>query len=76
MMMVNPCKIFLLTFLVLLIAKLWHTYLSASMKRKGESGSNSWTDLLENPNQWWDYRSSKRSGLVMIHPLGKFLFSC
>lgn len=75
-MMVNPCKIFLLTFLVLLIAKLWLTYLSASMKRKGESGSNSWTDLLENPNQWWDYRSSKRSGLVMIHPLGKFLFSC
>ncbi|KAG6790419.1 hypothetical protein POTOM_006572 [Populus tomentosa] len=36
----------------------------ANMKRKGESGSNSWTDLLENPNQWWDYRSSKRSGLV------------
>ncbi|KAL3612392.1 hypothetical protein D5086_003412 [Populus alba] len=36
----------------------------ANIKRKGESGSNSWTDLLENPNQWWDYRSSKRSGLV------------
>ncbi|KAB5521395.1 hypothetical protein DKX38_025714 [Salix brachista] len=41
-----------------------------SMKRNGESGSNSWTDLLENPDKWWDYRSSKLSGLVMIHPLG------
>ncbi|KAJ6752017.1 hypothetical protein OIU85_002438, partial [Salix viminalis] len=35
-----------------------------SMKRNGESGSNSWIDLLENPDQWWDYRSSKLSGLV------------
>ncbi|KAJ6753823.1 PROTEIN OSB2 CHLOROPLASTIC [Salix purpurea] len=35
-----------------------------SMKRNVESGSNSWIDLLENPDQWWDYRSSKLSGLV------------
>lgn len=60
----------------MLIAKLWLTYLSVSMKRNGEPGSNSWIDLLENPDKWWDYRSSKLSGLVMIHPLGKFLYSC
>jgi hypothetical protein len=35
-------------------------------KKYPDSFSNSWNDLLNDPKQWWDYRESKRSGLVVI----------
>ncbi|KAJ0083102.1 hypothetical protein Patl1_11639 [Pistacia atlantica] len=38
---------------------------SASTKNDGNSASSPWDNLLNNPELWWDYRSQKRSGLVM-----------
>ncbi|XP_010478544.1 PREDICTED: protein OSB4, chloroplastic-like [Camelina sativa] len=39
---------------------------SASVKKVREFGSNRWTDLVDYPNEWFDYRESKQNGSV--HP--------
>ncbi|CAJ1951622.1 unnamed protein product [Sphenostylis stenocarpa] len=36
----------------------------SSAKKKPDSSMSSWTDLLDNPKQWCDFRDSKQNGLV------------
>ncbi|KAJ8760515.1 hypothetical protein K2173_015182 [Erythroxylum novogranatense] len=36
----------------------------ASTKKEGNSGLNSWMDLLHNSKEWWDYRFFKINGLL------------
>ncbi|XP_021901600.1 protein OSB3, chloroplastic/mitochondrial-like isoform X2 [Carica papaya] len=36
----------------------------ASVKRDEDNGFGSWKDLLDNPQEWWDYRDDKKKGLV------------
>ncbi|RDX75033.1 Protein OSB3, chloroplastic/mitochondrial, partial [Mucuna pruriens] len=47
---------------------IWFTF-TASAKKNPDSSLSSWTDLLNNPSQWWDFRDSKLNGLVVIDNL-------
>ncbi|KAL1205009.1 Protein OSB4 [Cardamine amara subsp. amara] len=37
---------------------------SANVQKRGEFGNNSWFDLLDKPEEWFDYRESKQNGSV------------
>ncbi|XP_040995748.1 protein OSB3, chloroplastic/mitochondrial-like isoform X1 [Juglans microcarpa x Juglans regia] len=37
---------------------------SAGVKKRVDSELNPWRELLDNPKQWWDFRSSKLTGSV------------
>ncbi|XP_071724548.1 protein OSB4, chloroplastic-like [Rutidosis leptorrhynchoides] len=41
---------------------------SATVKKDGNANSDIWSDVLENPNMWRDYRSAKRDGSVITYP--------
>ncbi|KAL9456505.1 hypothetical protein AB3S75_005686 [Citrus x aurantiifolia] len=41
-----------------------HSVKISSSKKDGDSALSSWRDLLDNPEQWRDYRSDKLKGLV------------
>jgi hypothetical protein len=58
---------FLITF-SMPITKWGTNSFSDSAKKSGDPVLNSWRELLDDPNQWWDYRDSKRNGSV-IAPL-------
>ncbi|XP_059649798.1 protein OSB2, chloroplastic-like [Cornus florida] len=36
----------------------------ASMSEKGDPALSSWSELLKNPERWWDHRQNKLNGLV------------